>query len=90
MFDDTSRYKTTEQYEMKDSRGRTVKVVAVPNAPLQSLLGFHLRKQGQRPDHLAARYLNKAAGFWRIASINGVMLPEALSEKTEIAIPTKR
>ena len=89
MFDDNSRYKTTEQYELTDGRGRKVKVVAVPDAPVQSLMGIHLLKEGQRPDHLAARYLNNAAGFWRIAELNDVMLPEALSERTEIAIPHK-
>jgi hypothetical protein len=90
MFDDASRYKNVEQYEQKDKRGRTVKVVAVPAAPLQSLLGFHLLKSGQRADHLAGRYLNNAAGFWRIASINDVMLAETLSEMNEIAIPNKK
>ena len=90
MFDDNSRYKDAEQYEMQDHRGRSIKVVATPAAPLQSILGFHLLKQGQRPDHLAARYLNNAAGFWRIAEANDTMLPEALSEKAEIAIPNKR
>jgi hypothetical protein len=90
MFDDTSRYKDVEQYDMTDKRGRTVKVVAVPKAPLQSILGFHLLKQGQRPDHLAGRYLNNAAGFWRIAEANDAMLPEALSEQAEIAIPNKK
>ena len=44
-----------------------------------SLLGVHLLKQGQRLDHLAARYLNDPAGFWRLAEQNDVMLPEALT-----------
>lgn len=90
MFDDASRYKEVVQYEQKDKRGRTVKVVAVPAAPQQSLMGFHLLKKGQKTDHLAGRYLNNATMFWRIASINDVMLPETLSELTEVAIPNKR
>ena len=90
MFDDASRYKNITQYEQKDKRGRTVKVVAVPPAPLQTLMGFHLLKNGQKPDHLAGRYLNNATGFWRIASINDVMLAETLSELNEIAIPNKK
>lgn len=90
MFDDNSRYKDAEQYEMQDQRGRTVRVVATPPTRLQSVLGYHSLKQGQRTDHLAARYLNNAAGFWRIAEANDAMLPEALSEQPEIAIPNKR
>lgn len=90
MFDDNSRYKDVQQYTVQDHRGRKVTVVAVPAPPVQSLLGYHLLKQGQRTDHLAGRYLNNAAGFWKIAEINDVMLPEALSERAEIAIPNKR
>ena len=90
MFSDTSRYKNATQYEVKDQRGRQVKVVATPVAKQQPLLGFHVLKQGQRTDHLASRYLNDPAGFWRIADINDAMLPERLSEQLEIAIPTKR
>ncbi len=90
MFDDNSRYKDVQQYTLQDHRGRKVTVVGVPNGPVQNLLGYHLLKQGQRTDHLAARYLNNAAGFWKIAEANDAMLPEALSERTEIAIPAKR
>ena len=52
-------------------------------------LGFHLLKQGERLDLLAARYLNDPAGYWRIAEQNDVMLPEALTEAREIEIPVK-
>ena len=89
MFNDKSRYKNAEQYEQHDSRGRTVKVVAVPDAPQFTLAGFHLMKQGQRLDHLSAQYVNDAAGSWRIAEVNQAMLPESLTEVQEIAIPNK-
>jgi hypothetical protein len=89
MFNDKSRYRNTEQYTLKDSRGRVVKVVAVPEAPLSPIIGYHILKQGQRPDHLAAQYLNDPAGFWKIAEANDVMLAETLTEQPEIAIPDK-
>ena len=41
----------------------------------------------ERLDHLAAIYLHEPTGFWRICEANEVMLPEALSEQVEIAIP---
>jgi len=90
MFDNNSRYKDAVEYEVDDARGRKVKAVANPKAKQQDILGFHLLKQGQRIDHLAARYLNNPAGFWRIAEANNAMLPEALTEQAEIAIPIKK
>jgi hypothetical protein len=89
MFTDKSRYKGLPEYEVTDRKGRKVKVVPVPEGTRNAILGYHLLKQGQRLDHLAATYLNDPAGFWRIGQANEVMLPEALSETSEIAIPHK-
>jgi len=88
-FDAKSRYANLETYAIVDARGRVVTVVPVPDAPAQPLLGYHLRKQGERIDHLASAYLADAAGYWRICELDDVMLPESLSEAREIAIPTK-
>lgn len=87
MFDEKSRYAKTAQYTVVDQRGRAVTVVAVPPALADPVLGIHRLKQGQRIDHLAAKYLANPAGFWRIAEANAVMLPDALAEQTEITIP---
>lgn len=89
MFDGKSRYAKLESYEVTDRRGRTVKVVPAPAEPRQTRFGVHLRRDGQRLDHLAAKYLRDPAGFWRICEINNVMLPETLSEADEIVIPVK-
>lgn len=89
MFSQKSRYKNATQYHTTDHRGRTVKVVAAPPPPSQEIKGYHLLKQGQRIDHLASLYLNDPAAFWRIAEANNCMLPEALTERSEIAIPNK-
>ena len=89
MFEDKSRYLKTEQYHLIDGRGRIVGVVAIPEHLIQSLRGYHLRKDSERTDHHASHYLNDATGFWRIADINDAMLPEALMEQKEIAIPDK-
>lgn len=79
MFDDKSRYAKTETYTVTDVRGRLVTVVTPPPPPDSTLLGIHLLKQGERLDHLAAKYLNNPAGFWRIAEQNDAVLPESLS-----------
>lgn len=87
MYDTKSRYYGQETLQVTDHRGRTVTAVVVPDPPQQVQLGIHRRIQGQRLDHLAFKYLNDGAGFWRICELNGVMLPEALSEAREVAIP---
>ncbi len=45
--------------------------------------------EGQRPDHLAAHYLDDPAGFWRLAEANDAIQAEWLTEQAEIAIPVK-
>lgn len=87
IFDPKSRYAQLEPYAVKDRRGRTVKVLPVPNAPEQTSIGVHLKLQGQRLDHLAHNYLDDPAGFWRICELNDVMQAEMLSETEEIEIP---
>jgi hypothetical protein len=89
MFDAKSRYASLTTYVVLDRRGRIVSVVPAAAPPEQALLGIHAHKQGERIDHLAWRYLDDQAGFWRIAERNDVMLPEALAEALEISIPDK-
>jgi hypothetical protein len=87
MFDSKSRYAKLSTYTRTDRRGRTVNVVPVPPLPNEPSLGIHVLRQGERLDHLAFRYLQNPAAFWRICELNGAMLAEALTEQREIAIP---
>jgi hypothetical protein len=88
MFDGRSRYvKNAETYEVVDRRGRKVVALTVAEKPVQTLLGQHLRREGQRLDHLANAYLEDPNGFWRLAELNDVMLPDALAEADVIEIP---
>lgn len=89
MFKDNSRYYKVKAIEVTDKRGRKVQVVTTPKSPDDELLGTHLRKEGQRLDHLAYQYSKDATTFWRICEINDVMLPDALTEADEIKIPKK-
>lgn len=89
LFDQKSRYAfNAEVYEVRDLRGRRVMALTVPDAPVQTLLGEHLRKEGQRLDHLANFYLQDPNGFWRLAELNDAMLPDALAEVDTLSIPT--
>ncbi|MFC8095402.1 hypothetical protein [Streptomyces sp. NPDC057301] len=90
MFEPPSRYATVETYNVPDHRGRLVEVVAVPPAPATPSAGIHRTRQGERLDHLAARYLGDATLWWRIAERNDVMLTAALAEAREIDIPVRR
>ena len=89
MFDPKSRYANLPTYTVKDHRGRQVSVVPTPPAPTDPLLGLHVVRQGERVDHLAARYLDDPAGYWRIDERNDVMLPEDLTEAREIESPAR-
>ena len=89
MFESHSRYAGLPTYAVVDRRGRTVAVVPAPPPPAQSRRGLHRHRQGERLDHYAAMYLADATAFWRICEINDVMLPEALSEAVDVAIPTR-
>ena len=89
IFDEKSRYPANSDiYEATDRRGRKVAALTVPTAPEQTLLGEHLRKEGQRLDHLANFYLQDPNGYWRLAELADAMLPDALAETDSVRIPT--
>jgi len=88
MFDPKSRYATLATYVVVDGRGRQVVVVPASEDTHETLRGFHLRRDGQRIDHLAFHYLSDPAGYWRICELAGVMLAEALTEARDVPIPT--
>jgi hypothetical protein len=90
LFDPKSRYASLATVLMVDARGRSVEVVPPAPAPLQRLRGRHLRRQGERADHLATLYLSDPAGFWRLAEINDAMTAEVLSELRALDIPFQR
>lgn len=89
IFDPNSRYaRNASTYEATDRRGRTVAVLTIADKPTQTRLGEHLRKQGQRLDHLANFYLEDPNGFWRLCELNDAMLPDSLAEIDVVMIPT--
>ncbi len=90
LFDPKSRYAGLSTVLMVDARGRTVEVVQPAPALQQGLRGRHLRRQGERADHLATLYLADPAAYWRLAEMNDAMTAEVLSELRELDIPLKR
>jgi hypothetical protein len=96
VFDPTSRYYGIETAELmlRDAAGqlRAVRYVRrrfVAGAPSNATLVSHAVVQGERLDHLAARYLGDPTQFWRICDANDALRPEELVEEpgTRVDIP---
>jgi hypothetical protein len=89
VFDAKSRYvkPPLEVYSVTDRRGREVKALPMNEPPREQSVGEYVKKQGQRLDHLASSLLADPYGFWRIAEVNGVLLPDALEEAERLKVP---
>lgn len=89
LYEKTSRY---AQYapivEVSDRQGRKVKRIGPAKRPPLTELGEHIRRDGQRLDHLANYYLRDPNGYWKICELNDVLLPDQLAEVELIKIPT--
>ena len=91
LFHPKSRYVLhARTFETIDASGRRVLALGPATPPPQIKLGEHLRKDGQRLDHLAEFYLRDATAFWRICELNDAILPDALAEVDAIEIPAER
>lgn len=89
-FSSNSRYvRFAKVYRTTDRSGREVQALGPAEIPAERELGEHLRRQGQRLDHLAAHYLNDSTGYWRLTAHNDAMSADVLSQATSIRIPVK-
>ena len=87
MFDKNSRYATQATYLTATPDGRTVVAVTLPAPRLEPSAGQHRRRDGDRADLLAARYLNEPTAFWRLCDLNGTPVVASLEARPLIAIP---
>ncbi len=97
MFEPTSRYAdiSNAQLIIRDSDGRERVIVYkrrrfIPDAEVATTLVEHTVAQGERLDHLTARYLGDPTLFWRVCDANGVLQPaelEELGRVVRIALP---
>ncbi len=88
MLEPTSRYAGVETAEqtVRDADGepRIVRYLRrrfVAGVTSDAKLVSHTVVQGERVDHLAARYLGDPTQFWRICDANNVLRPEELVEE---------
>jgi hypothetical protein len=89
LFDRLSRYvkPPLATYQVIDVRGRQVTALPVPEPPTETSAGIHVRRQGETVDQLAFAFLADAHAFWRIAEVNGAVLPDALALLQQLKIP---
>jgi hypothetical protein len=82
-FPPTSRYHQTPlaTLKMQDDREVThLKRRLVPSPERFALLQEHAVSEGERLDHIAARYLGDPEQYWRICDANGAVRPDELLE----------
>ena len=83
-FPITSRYHNLETATLESADERLIVYLRrrfLPDPANFALLQEHRVSACQRPDHLAALYLNDPEQFWRLADANGVMQPEELTDE---------
>ena len=86
MFSSNSRYAQLTTYTVTTSDGRVVTATRLPVPRGGRLAGDHPRREGERLDMLAARYLGDATLFWRLCDDNNTPCADALSARERIGI----
>ena len=89
MFFKGSRYEKMETYTVTTLDGWQVAATKLPLPSGEAVLGYHQRKEGQRLDHIAARYLKDATTFWKLCDANDAVAPDSLAVRELIGIPPK-
>jgi hypothetical protein len=87
MFFPGSRYANLTPYQVTLTGGTVVQAIRWPLLGPTALLGYHRRRQAERLDNLAARYLSDATTFWRLCDANNAIVPDALIVRDLIGIP---
>ncbi len=87
MFEQGSRYSSIETGTVRTEEGdgavreiRYVRRRFLPAPENMTVLMEHTTAQGERLDHIAARYLGDPTLFWRLCDANKAMRPDELTE----------
>jgi hypothetical protein len=95
MFDTTSRYYSLETAIFTTATGAEVVYKRrrfLPLVETNVVLAEHTVTQGERLDHITARYLGDSELFWQLADVNNAMRPEELTvdigRKLRVSFPS--
>lgn len=85
-FSATSRYYGIDTAQVETATGQTIAYLKrrfLPPPRQFSTIQEYRVQQGDRPDLVAAQYLEDAEQFWRICDANGVMHPDELTDTVD-------
>jgi hypothetical protein len=83
MYPITSRYYAIQTVTRETPDGKQVACLRrrfVPAPERFEQIAEHVVTEGERLDHLAARYVGDPEQFWRLCDANGALRPEELTE----------
>lgn len=75
MIDKTSRYAKVATFSAEDASGETTVLLELREIPATTGVFYHTPAQGERLDHLAARYFRDPRQFWKICDASDVLDP---------------
>lgn len=84
MFDQSSRYANIETRVITGPDGREIRYVLrrlLPAADAGLSYTEHAVGEGERLDHLAARFLGDSELFWELADMNNALRPADLTDE---------
>lgn len=88
MFDPSSRYFSVADSSLSvtDATGQTREITyklrrRLPAAGSRMTLIEHLVRQGDRLDHITARYLTDPTQYWQLCDVNVVLRPDEVIER---------
>jgi len=87
LFPPTSRYHGVALATITQPDGTAVAYVRrrfIPPPESYAPIGEHTITQGERLDHLAARYLGDPELFWRICDANAAIFPAELEREGQV------
>jgi hypothetical protein len=87
MFFPSSRYLSRPTYSVTRRDGTVVIATRLPSPGPAVVLGYYRRNDGDRLDHIAARFLADATRFWHVCDANGAVSPDALAVQDLVGVP---
>jgi hypothetical protein len=89
MFFKGSRYEKAPTVIIPRKDGTQIVAVRPLQRAAPTVALVHPRHEGERLDHIAARFLSDATTFWRLCDASNAMSAEALGAHKTIPVPKR-